>query len=299
MKLSLKNIIYIAAVLLVMLIAWRVVGRLTSGREKEVEKPVPVVVARPTVGSITEKVDLVGDIKGATEVPVKPTLPGRVMEIYASEGQWVKAGDPLLSYVAGIKPDDDLYNDMVVFAPISGLVGIKYVNIGDQTSVANPVFSIYQIDYVKIYADVPEKYYSLVRPGIRAEISLDAIPGRIFRGTVSNVRPVVDTLSRTTQVEIKLANPGYRIKPGMFARVDLLLRQKNDVLLLPMDSVLGEKDKYVFTAENGAAVQKSITLGILSGDTVEVVSGITADDQVITVGQRVVKSGSKVEVSAE
>ena len=296
---KLRNIAWVIVGILVILFAWRIVARLTAGRAEQTEKVIPVVAVKATPGSLSARVSLTGDIKGAAEVLVKPSLPGRVMEIYVNEGDWVKEGAGLLSYVASIEPDNELYNDMVVFAPISGLVGVKYVNLGDQTSTSNPVFSIYQIDRVNVYCDLPEKYYSLVHPGTSAQITLDALPNRIFHGTVGSVRPVIDPLSRTSRVEIILPNPGRQIKPGMFARVDLLLEQKNGVLTIPFDAVLGEDQKSVYVIEGGAAVQKNITLGLLSGLTVEVTSGLVSGDQVIVVGQRVVKAGSKVEVKAE
>jgi RND family efflux transporter MFP subunit len=159
----------------------------------------------------------------------------------------------------------------------------------------NPVFTIYDIDKMKIYADVSEKDYSLLKRGARAQIKLDAFPGQLFLGSVNNIRPVIDPYSRTTQVEILLPNPGHRIKPGMFATVSLVLISKPNVMIIPFDAVLGETDKYVFVSAGNLAVKKPIKLGLQEDENVEVVSGLSAKDKVIVLGERVAKEGSKVE----
>jgi membrane fusion protein (multidrug efflux system) len=291
-----KKWLWLGLAILLLIFAWRVVGRLTAAEEKEAERIVPVFLARPTVGKIAEKLMLTGDVKGASEVLVKPALPGRVMEIFVQEGDQVEAGTPLLSYKEGLRPGDELYDDLTVFAPIAGLVGVKYVNLGDQTSVSNPVFSLYDIDTVKIYANLPEKYYSQAKPGIPVTVVLDAFPGKRFPARLSTIRPVVDPLSRTTQIEISINNPGRQIKPGMFGRVELVLREKNKALLLPFDAILGDGEKYVYVTGSDVARKKTVKLGLVSGQTAEVI-GLSASDQVIVVGQRVVKEGDRIGVA--
>lgn len=291
-----KKWLWLGLAILLLIFTWRVIGRLSATKGQEAERIVPVVLARPTVGRIAETLTLTGDVKGASEVLVKPALPGRVMEIFVQEGDQVEAGAPLLSYKEGLKPGDELYDDLTVFAPISGLVGVKYVNLGDQTSVNNPVFSLYDIDTVKIYANLPEKYYSLVKPGIPVTVRLDAFPGKRFPARLSTIRPVVDPLARTTQIEIVVNNPGRQIKPGMFSRVELVLREKNKALLLPFDAILGDGEKFVYVAGSDVAKKKTVTLGLVSGATAEVI-GLSTSDQVIVVGQRVVKEGDKIGVA--
>jgi membrane fusion protein (multidrug efflux system) len=177
---------------------------------------------------------------------------------------------------------------------------MKLVNVGDQVlsqvGNMNPVFEIYDIKNVKIYADVPEKYYSFVKKGISAQITCDALPGKVFNGTVNNVRPVIDPLTRTTQVEIIIPNYSGEIKPGMFAKVDLVLQKNSGAMMIPFDAVLGDGDKYVFVADNNIAKKKTVTLGIQSVNEVEILSGLMPSDKVITVGQRIVSENSTIEV---
>jgi RND family efflux transporter MFP subunit len=208
-----------------------------------------------------------------------------------------------MSYLAGISRNDELYQDLVTFAPISGVVGLKQVKIGEQVTSGptgiNPAFVIYRIDRVKVLVDVPEKNLSALHVGMIAEIVLDAYPDEKFSGKINNIRPVIDPLSRTTQVEIVIPNPGYRIKPGMFCQVNFILKEKDNVLIVPDDAVLGDEQKYVYVAVADRAVSKNIQIGLKEENKDEVISGLTEQDQLITVGQRVVENGSKVEVKSE
>jgi membrane fusion protein (multidrug efflux system) len=294
---NMKKALWAIVILIVLLGAYRIFVKVTT-KKVQMERIFPVMVQTPRLGELQYKVTLTGDVKADTEVNVRPRVAGRVEQIYVNEGDYVAKDEALLSFVAGISAESDIYEDMIVRAPIAGLVGVKMVREGEQVGGTpgslSPVFTLYSIDSVKIYADVSEKDYALAAKGTPAEISLDAFPGETFRGRVNNVRPVVDPLTRTTQVEIILPNPKHRIKPGMFAKVDLILLRKADIEIIPFDAVLGEGDKYVFVAQNGVAVKKPVTLGLQQGDDVEIRSGLTAGDKVIVLGERVIEEGSKV-----
>ncbi len=294
---NLRRVLWAVVIVVVLVGVVRIYAKVTA-KKVQPERVFPVVVQAPRLGELQYKVTLTGDIKADTEVNVRPRVAGRVEQIFVDEGAYVEKDEAMLSFVSGISSESDIYEDMIVRAPIAGLVGVKQVREGAQVGGApgslNPVFTIYSIDNVKIYASVPEKDYSLIRRGTPAEIGLDAFPGEVFHGRVSNVRPVIDPLSRTTQVEIILPNRAHRIKPGMFAKVDLVLLNKPNVMIIPFDAVLGENDKYVFVSQDGKAVKKPVTLGLQQGDEVEVSAGLTAADKVIVLGERVVSEGSKV-----
>ena len=293
-----KKLFWIVIILVLCLAGFRVINRVRSQTGISKERPVAVVLQTPAVGTIENKLVLTGDIHGQSEVAVKPTNSGRVEEIYVNEGDYVNKGDGLMSYVAGIKKDDEMFEDVVTFSPISGFVGIKNVKIGDPvTAGTTVVFNVYKIDRVKIYANVPEKEYSMVKRGTSAAIRLDAFPDRTILGSVTNIRPVIDPLSRTARVEIEIPNPSHIIKPGMFAKVELILSRKAKALTLPVDSVLGDSEKYVFISAKDKAEKRMVTTGILQDDKIEILSGLSSSDRVIVTGQRIVKEGSSVEES--
>jgi multidrug efflux pump subunit AcrA (membrane-fusion protein) len=294
---NMKRLLWTVVILIVILGAYRIFVKVTT-KKVQAERVFPVVAQTPRLGELQYKVTLTGDIKADTEVNVRPRVAGRVEQIYVDEGSYVDKDDALLSFVSGISTESDIYEDMIVRAPISGVVGVKMIKEGEQVGGSpgslNSVFTLYSIDHVKIYANVSEKDYSLVAKGTPAEIQLDAFPGETFHGRVNNIRPVIDPLSRTTQVEIILPNGNHRIKPGMFAKVELILVRKTNIEIIPFDAVLGESDKYVFVAQNGVAVKKPITLGLQEDENVEVRSGLTAEDKVIVLGERVISDGAKI-----
>jgi multidrug efflux pump subunit AcrA (membrane-fusion protein) len=296
-KLAVRLVIVIVAVFILYKIT---AGILFKPTIESGEKPFPVQVIKPAYKVISNSIALVGEVKGDTEVQVRPKTTGRVEELYADEGDEVEKGAPLLSFKAGISEDDNLYNDLVTFAPVSGVVGVKQIKEGEQIvssmGTINPVFTIYQIDNVKINANVPERFVENLATGLTAQIRFDSYQNRIFNGRVRKVRPVMDPQSRTIQVEIYVNNPKHLIKPGMFAKVELILKHKINALVIPADALLEDVSKYVLVAKDGRAIKKDVQTGVRSSNEIEIITGLDPNDQVIIVGQRVANSGSKVEV---
>jgi len=295
---NLRRFLWLVVIIILILSAFRIINKVTQKKVQE-ERIIPVMVSTPRIGEIEYRVTLTGDIQANTEVNVRPRVTGRVEEIYVKEGDYVNKGDKLLAFVPGISEKSDIYEDMIVRAPISGVIGLQQIKEGEQVTSSvgniNPVFTLYDVRRVKIYADVSEKDYSLIKKGTSALIKIDAFPDQTFQGQVTRIRPVIDPLSRTTQVEIVLPNSNQRIKPGMFAKVDLILIKKSKVLIIPFDVILGETDKYVFVSQSGKAAKKPIVLGLQQDDNIEVKSGLGAQDRVIVLGERVVKEGSSIE----
>lgn len=293
-----KRIIWTVVIILIILVAGRI---MLKGKSKKTEdnapKIVPVVVAVPEIGPIQETLTLTGDIKAETEVMVKPRTMGRVAEIYVKEGETVRQGQKLMSYIAGIKPTDELYDDMVTVAPISGIIGIVYAKVGEQNKGSDSAFGLYRIDNVKIVVDIPERNYGQISLGRQLDIKLDTYPDKKFMGRISTLRPVIDPLTRTTQAEVIIPNPGHRLAPGMFATVSLALKSKAKAMILPSDAILGDAgSNYVMVVEDQKAVKKPVTTGLVEDSKTEIISGLAGTEQVIVTGQRVATDGSAVEV---
>jgi multidrug resistance efflux pump len=171
---TLRRIFIFILVLIFCFAAFRIYSRIAAPKKAPEERIVPVIVTNPKIGDIEYKVTLTGDIKAETEVDVKPRTVSRVEEIYVREGDYVEKGQKLLSFVQGISAKSDIYEDMIVRAPISGLIGLQLIKVGEQVTISSgspkAVFTIYAINNMKIYADVSEKDFSLVRRGTPAEI---------------------------------------------------------------------------------------------------------------------------------
>ena len=186
-------------------------------------------------------------------------------------------------------------------APITGVVSKKYVDEGNMVGPATSLIRIVQIETLKVLGGVSERYLRQLIPGQTAVyIKTDAYPEDEFEGVVYRVGVAVDDVTRTGEVEIRVPNPGVKLKLGMFARVTIVAREKENVVVVP-DSALIRKqdDEYVFVANGGKAYHRKVKLGLSQGEYYEVLEGLSVGDMVITRGQRQLEDGQMIEVIAE
>ncbi len=144
-----------------------------------------------------------------------------------------------------------------ILSPVDGFVGKRFLDPGASVGPNAPVASVVDIRSVRLVANLVEKDTKRVVVGTPAEVGVDAFPGETFSGKVSRVAPVFDPATRTAEMEIEVANPGFRLKPGMYARVQLTVGTKADALTVPRNAVVvdGEGKQGVFVAVAGAGRQ--------------------------------------------
>lgn len=182
-------------------------------------------------------------------------------------------------------------------APISGIISKRFLDQGSSVSTTSPIVRIVAMDRVKVLVQVVENELAQLRCGAKAEIYVDAYQKQIFRGGVSCISPTVDPESRMADIEIQVGNEDHRLKPGMFARVNLLVQRRDGVLLLSKDSLMREHGHTrVFVHENGRALLREVSLGLEGEKYVEVVSGLQEGEEVIVAGQYELKDMMPVRV---
>jgi membrane fusion protein (multidrug efflux system) len=195
---------------------------------------------------------------------------------------------------------DSQLKDAVIVATIDGIVAKKHIDAGEvvtsaQMMKAAPIATIVDMDRVKVLVGVTEKQTAKLRIGLEVEVRLDAYPDRVFSGKVTNVAPIVNPMNRTTEVEVMLDNKDGIIKPGMFARVAIIVATHKNAVLLPQDAVIeSESGRNVFVVEGGRAVRRNVTTGFLDGTFYEVVSGLSGGESLVVVGQQRLKDGVQV-----
>ncbi|MDD5224552.1 MAG: efflux RND transporter periplasmic adaptor subunit [bacterium] len=265
-------------------------------------KKVPVNVQPVQLGNIRDIIYFNGDIKAQDEVDVFPKVPGKLVENRVKEGDQVKK-DQVVAMVdrdiTGMK-----YELSEVAAPISGTIAKVFNDPGAglspptmSMSMGTPIVRIVRVDKVKVLIDIPEYQTSKLKKDLSAQIKVDAFPDREFPGRVSMITPVVDPLTRTTRAEIEIPNPGHLLRPGMFARVNLIVNEKKNLMIAPVRAVLKIESKdYAFVIENGIAKRKELKLGIREEEKVEVISGLSRGEDLVTVGQEMLTDGSAVEI---
>jgi len=188
-------------------------------------------------------------------------------------------------------------------SPITGVVTGKYLNDGEIYSMApnretgkSGILTIMKVNKVKVLVGVSESYYPILKTRMEAKIKLDIFPTKEFTGYISNIYPTIDKMTRTFNVEIVIDNAKKLLKPGMFARVELNMGSEN-VLVVPLVAVIkqtGTNERYIFVYEDGKAVRRSITIGKIFDDKLEILSGLSENEDVIIAGHTKLLDQSEV-----
>lgn len=190
-----------------------------------------------------------------------------------------------------------------ITCPIDGIVAKKNVEVGEVVSPpimpGKALLDVVDMRHLKTTVNVSENRVKEVHIDQETIITVDGFSGEFFPGKVSKISPVVDPRSRTFEVEVFISNPESKLKPGMFARVQLVLAKRTYVVKVPLEAVTeGEKGQVIFLAANGVARASDVKLGISNGVDVEVISGVTEGDKVIVQGNLGLKDGARIILKA-
>ena len=187
-----------------------------------------------------------------------------------------------------------LANTLIV-SPVNGFVARRAADPGAYVSPNAPIVDVVDIDRVRLIANVVEKDLRRVREGQTANVVVDAYPGESFKGRIARVAPVLDPTTRTAQLEVEIPNPGYRLKPGMYARIDVTTENRPNALVVPRNAVVDLDGKRgVFVAHDQIASFRAIEVGIENDDRLEIASGVTEQDRVITTGAAALRDGDRI-----
>jgi RND family efflux transporter MFP subunit len=189
--------------------------------------------------------------------------------------------------------------DVTLRAPIAGAIARRHLNPGQYVAENTPIYTIVRSDPLKFTGTVAEHAALDVRPGQRLRLRVEPLPGRQFEGRVTRVSPAVDVTSRTVQVEAEVPNPDNLLKPGLFARAQVVLRQDRDVAFVTESAVsyLAGITR-VFVVADGTARERTVTLGARQDGLIEVVKGVRPGDQVATSGIAQLQDGAPVTPAA-
>jgi multidrug efflux pump subunit AcrA (membrane-fusion protein) len=175
----------------------------------------------------------------------------------------------------------------IIKAPISGVVSSKMKWTGERTIPQNAtIATILETTEVYAVAELSEKNVGLVKAGQPAEVIVDAFSDISFSGTVHLISPTIDTDSRTVKVRIKVPNSKMLLRPGMFARVEVILDSQKDVVAVPSEAILKAKEgrKLVFVVIDEIAFLREVQTGSSKNDWVVITKGIKDGDKVVVEG---------------
>ncbi|MBI4271955.1 MAG: efflux RND transporter periplasmic adaptor subunit [Candidatus Rokubacteria bacterium] len=191
-----------------------------------------------------------------------------------------------------------------VTAPFAGYISARNLYPGAAVSsqaagTSNSsvgILVLQSLDPARVQVDVEARHIALVRPGAVGRVYVDAYPGRTFEARVTRVLQALDPRARTLGIEMEIPNPDLLLKPGMYARVELIVGHHPGALLVPNEAIASETDgtTAVFVVRNGVVARRPVTTGVNEGTRVEITKGLAGDELVIVEGKELTREGVRV-----
>ena len=192
-----------------------------------------------------------------------------------------------------------------VDAPFDGTITARFADPGamiqaatGSASQSTPLYTLMSVDTLRVYVSIPQEDAPLAHAGVPVSLNVKALAGPDIKGTITRTTESLDPTTRTLLVEIDLPNNEHQLQPGMYVTATLYLVQHPQALAVPPAAVLtenGGKQKSVFVVDQGEARKVSIKTGIDDGIWVEIVEGLTGNEEVVVVGRANVTDGQKVQ----
>jgi len=223
----------------------------------------------------------------AVEGTRKEDIAAAAAQAHAAEAQATEEGKRL--------------SDTRLVAPISGSIAMRKVDPGQTVAPGMPVFTIVELNPVKVRVGVPEADIARVKQGAAAEITAPSIGGRSFKGKVTVIGVASEPASRTYTVKILVPNPGPVLLAGMVAEARIFGPAKIKSLTIPGEAVVpdpqGAPNVFVYSADRKRVYGRRVEVGPPVGNEVEIRCGLTGSEQVVVSGQQKVREGSLVEIT--
>jgi RND family efflux transporter MFP subunit len=190
-----------------------------------------------------------------------------------------------------------------IVAPFSGYISARNLYAGAAVSSAAAgtsnqsvgILVLQDLDPVRIQVEVEERHVSLVRIGSLARVVADAYPDKTFQARAIRIVHALDPRSRTLGFEMEIANRDHLLKPGMYARAELVIAHHPGAILVPGEAVTMENDKpVVYVVRNGTVNRRPVTTGVSEGTLIEITRGLTGEESLVVEGKELVREGQKV-----
>jgi len=188
-------------------------------------------------------------------------------------------------------------SDAVLKAPYAGIITERMMQIGEIPGHGEPVFRLTGEGIRRVRLEIPEENHGKIAVGDTINISLEYLPDETITAKVSKITPDVNRGSRTFIVEIIIPDE-YEAMPGSFVKAELVLEKAEQAMTLPITAILSfEGDQPgVYVSEDGKAKKVFVTLGLIQADKVQIVDGLTWDDEVVITGNKFLNEGAKLDV---
>ncbi len=193
-------------------------------------------------------------------------------------------------------------------APFDGQLGIRQVNVGQMINPGQQVVALTSLDQVYVDFALPQQHLAQLSQGLEVRVTTDALPGRVFPGKLTAVNSMVDTATRNVSVQATLENPDHLLRPGMFAKAEVVLPEKSSALVIPGSAVsyapfgdsvfIIEKKKDEKTGKETQVIrQQFVRIGEARGDFVSVKEGLKVGETVVSTGVFKLRNGMAVTIN--
>jgi membrane fusion protein (multidrug efflux system) len=189
------------------------------------------------------------------------------------------------------------YDRGLVKSPVSGRINYLFVDEGEFVDRGKPIADIVNVDKIKVNVNVPELDVRYLKVDQIVIVKVDAFPDRQVKGRVDFVAYKADPATKTFHVKVIIDNPTHEIRPGMIARVAFLKRIIPDALAAPIFALVDKKgERLLFVEKDGVVHARSVSIGVIEGDRVQITKGLEPGDNLIVTGQKEVEEGMRVRV---
>jgi membrane fusion protein, multidrug efflux system len=182
-------------------------------------------------------------------------------------------------------------------APFDGVAGLRQVSEGAYVAAGTDIARLEKIDQLKLDFRVPETYLAQLKEGLSVSAAVDSFPQAAFAGKIYAIEPSVDEQTRTVLARARVANPELKLRPGMFARVNLTLGVRENAVWIPEEAIVPRgQDSTVFRIVDGKAELVVVQTGTRKVGEVEIMKGLAAGDVVVTEGSQRLAPGMQVSI---
>lgn len=225
----------------------------------------------------------------------------RAERLFKSGSGTERARDEALSAMNADKARVDLakarLDKMDIKAPFNGVAGLRNVSVGDYVTPGQSLTNIEKIDVLKVDFRIPEVYLGSLRQGQKINVRVDAFAGQVFDGEVFAVNPRIDESGRSIILRARLDNDEMILRPGLFARVNLIVENRDNALMIPEQALWPQGNQQaVYTIVDNKPVLVTVQTGLRRNGMVEITEGLSASDMVVTAGQMKIRPNSSVTI---
>ncbi|MGH8689557.1 MAG: efflux RND transporter periplasmic adaptor subunit, partial [Burkholderiales bacterium] len=199
--------------------------------------------------------------------------------------------------VAKQREDEAKLAKSEIRAPFPGVAGLRQVSEGAYVAAGTDIARLEKIDQLKLDFRVPETFHAQLKSGLAVSVAVDAFPQASFPGKIYAIEPAVDEQTRTVLARARVLNPELKLRPGMFARVQLTLGVRENAVWIPEEAIVPRgQDSFVFRVIDGKAELVQVQTGTRKVGEVEIIKGLAAGDVVVTEGTQRLAPGMQVSI---